>query len=171
VSKHNRNIDVRQKRNVVRKQRFLSELAKSSNVAQSAKRAHVPVSTVYNWRERDPEFRGDWMEALASGYELLEMEMLERAREGTDRKIFYGGKHVDTIRHYDNRTALKLLAAHKSMVALTRAAQACLREEQGSAADRLDRKLSELRARLAGRNEEFETAFRHATGEWPEASI
>ncbi len=65
---------------------------------------------------------------------------------------------------------MKLLSAHKAMVAITRAAQACLREEQGNAADRLDRKLHELRARLAGRNEDFEAAFRHATGEWPEGS-
>jgi len=162
VSRNNPN--PRQQRNAKRKRRFLAELARSSNVAQSAKKANVPVSTVYDWRAKDPVFRGEWMEALAEGYELLEMEMLQRARDGVDRKIFYGGKHVDTVRHYDNRTALHLLAAHKTMVALTRAAQASLREDEGSAAERLDRKLHELRARLGGRNEEFETAFRQAMG-------
>jgi hypothetical protein len=169
VSK-NQNRNPRQQRNADRKRRFLAELAKTSNVARSAKKAHVGVSTVYDWRAKDPVFRGDWMEALAAGYELLEMEMLQRAREGVDRKIFYGGKEVDTIRHYDNRTALKLLSAHKAMVAITRAAQACLQEEHGNAADRLDRKLHELRARLASGNSDFDTVFRRSAGERPEAS-
>ncbi|NRD90406.1 hypothetical protein C8024_14465 [Sphingopyxis sp. BSNA05] len=39
-----------------RKLKFLKELAISSHVANSAKAAGVAVSTVYSWRERDPEF-------------------------------------------------------------------------------------------------------------------
>jgi len=58
-----------------RKQKFLEHLAGSSHVANSARYAGIAISTVYNWRETDPEFYTQWMRALSIGYEFLEMDI------------------------------------------------------------------------------------------------
>ena len=132
-----------------RKLKFLKGLATSSHVANSAKAAGVAVSTVYNWRERDPEFIRHWMRALAAGYELLEMDLLGRARSGVEKAIFHGGKQVATVKQYNDGIGVKLLLAHKQMVALTRAIEDDISPEQVRAS--LDRKLGDMRTKLLRR--------------------
>ena len=129
-----------------RKLKFLKELAISSHVANSAAAANVAVSTVYLWRERDPEFFRAWMRSLAAGYELLEMDMLERARNGVEKPVFHDGKEISTVRHYNDGIGVKLLMAHRQMVALTRAMENDISPEEVRAS--LDRKLADMRARL-----------------------
>jgi len=132
-----------------RKLKFLKELAISSHVANSAKAAGVGVSTVYSWRERDPEFFRQWMRSLAAGYELLEMDLLDRARNGVDEPVFHEGKQIATVRHYNDGIGVKLLLAHKEMVALTRALEDDINPEQVRI--ELDRKLGDMRMKLLRR--------------------
>jgi len=129
-----------------RKVRFLRNLAISSHVANSAAAAGVAVSTVYNWRERDPEFFRAWMRSLSAGYELLEMDLLDRARNGVEKAVFHEGKQVATVRQFHDGIGVKLLLAHKQMVALVRAAEGQINPEEVRAS--LDRKLSDMREKL-----------------------
>lgn len=131
-----------------RKLEFLKQLAISTHVQASATLADVAVSTVYHWRNSDPQFRAEWLKALAAGYELLELEMLDRARNGSERKIFYHGSHIATVREYDDAMAFRLLHAHKEMVARTRAIQAERQIELGDVRARLDEKLEAMRRRM-----------------------
>ncbi|ASK89546.1 hypothetical protein [Sphingorhabdus sp. SMR4y] len=132
-----------------RKVKFLKNLATSSHVSASAKAAGVGISTVYSWRERDPEFLRAWMRALAAGYELLEVDMLERARNGVEKPVFHEGKEVARVRHYNDGIGVKLLLAHRQMVAMIRAAEEDINPEQVRAS--LDRKLADMRERLLKR--------------------
>ncbi|MGB5724782.1 MAG: hypothetical protein WBM39_10225 [Parasphingorhabdus sp.] len=132
-----------------RKLKFLKGLATSSHVANSAKTAGVAVSTVYNWRNRDPEFLREWMRALAAGYELLEMDLLDRARNGVEKPIFHEGKQIATVKQYNDGIGVKLLLAHKQMVALTRAIEDDISPEQVRVS--LDRKLGDMRTKLLRR--------------------
>lgn len=132
-----------------RKLKFLKYLTNSSHVAASAKAAGVSVSTVYLWRSRDPDFYKYWMQALAVGYELLEMELLDRARNGTEKHIFHAGKKVATVKEFNDGLGVKLLLAHKQMVALTRTLEDNISPEQVRAS--LDRKLGDMRAKLLRR--------------------
>lgn len=134
-----------------RKLKFLKELAISSHVTNSAAAADIAVSTVYLWRDRDPEFLHQWMRSLAAGYELLEMDMLERARHGVEKPVFHDGKEVATVKHYNDGIGVKLLLAHKQMVALTRAMEEDINPEQVRAS--LDRKLADMRTKLLKRQE------------------
>ena len=132
-----------------RKLKFLKNLALSSHVAASAKAAGVAVSTVYLWRQRDPDFYKHWMRSLAAGYDLLEMELLDRARNGVEKPIFHAGKQIATVRQYNDGIGVKLLLAHKQMVAMTRAIEDDISPEQVRA--NLDRKLNDMRAKLLRR--------------------
>lgn len=134
-----------------RKLKFLKNLALSSHVSASARAAGVAVSTVYNWRERDPEFLREWMRSLAAGYELLEMDLLDRARNGVEKPVFHEGQQVATVKHYNDGIGIKLLLAHKQMVALTRAIEDDISPEQIRID--LDRKLADMRTKLLRRRE------------------
>lgn len=100
--------------------RFLSELAATSNVTASAKKAGVTTSTAYEARRLDPAFSRAWQDALCEGYDHLEMALLHRLRTG---ELKPGKDAKRASRAFDNATALRLLAAHRASAALGRAAR------------------------------------------------
>ena len=92
---------------------FLAELAETANVAASARKAGMPVSSVYALRIKSPEFRFEWAEALAEGYARLEASLLEaalgKARGVVDPDVL----KREAARH---RLGLSLLAQHRPAV-------------------------------------------------------
>ncbi|WP_106639907.1 hypothetical protein [Allosphingosinicella vermicomposti] len=92
---------------------FLAELAATCNVKRSARAAGMHESGVYQLRARSAEFRAQWAAALDEGYAKLELMMLERAMNGTMKKVTRAGGVVDRFREYSDATALQLLKAHK----------------------------------------------------------
>ncbi|MFZ5745453.1 MAG: hypothetical protein ACOY7T_13340 [Pseudomonadota bacterium] len=91
---------------------FLAELAATSNVSAAARKAGVCTSTAYEARRQSAEFNRAWQQALCEGYDLLEMDLLRRLREG-EVKPAAGAKRG--VRTYDNAAALRLLAAHREV--------------------------------------------------------
>jgi hypothetical protein len=61
---------------------FLDKLAETSNVTAAAAAAKIVTSTAYDAKRTKPEFNRKWQRALCEGYELLEMELLNRLRTG-----------------------------------------------------------------------------------------
>ena len=140
--------DLRGEHYGARRKVFLEQLALTSNVKQAARLARIPNSTLYAWRENDADFAAEWLKALAAGYELLEAEMLCRARTGVRRTIYHHGKKVATVRDYDHKMAMQLLRMHKEAAALVRAAEAERRIEAEPVRDSLDEKLKKINVRL-----------------------
>lgn len=130
---------------------FLKELALTSNVRRSAAAASLALSTIYYWRDTDPRFAKAWQKALATGYETLEIEMLERARSGVEKPIYHAGEIVATVRHYNDAIALRLLLAHKDMVAKIRAEQSGIHEDAGDIRARVESKLRQMQKHIAKR--------------------
>ncbi|MFS0848542.1 hypothetical protein AB3M93_03595 [Novosphingobium panipatense] len=97
---------------------FLAELAATSNVAASARTAGISTTRVYEVRRSDPVFYREWQEALCEGYDLLEMNLLHRLREG-EIKPAAGAKRGTRV--FDNATALRLLVAHRESATRQRA--------------------------------------------------
>lgn len=116
---------------------FLDELANTSNISASAKKADVKCSDVYRARRSNAKFAREWRVALCEGYDILEMTMLYRLRTG-ELKVPSGAKR--TVRTYDLATALRLLTAHRESVAAERAS----RGDQST-----DEVLASLNARLS----------------------
>lgn len=86
---------------------FLEELAATSNVTASARKARIGLACVYYTRRTNPDFARAWQDALCEGYDLLEMSLLERMR---------GGEPADRGARHENATALRLLAHHRDNV-------------------------------------------------------
>ena len=112
---------------------FLQNLAATSNVSASAKKAGISLSRAYKTRREHADFAAAWRAALYEGYEHLEMEVLAQLRGH------------DPERKLDIANAIRLLAAHRSTVAEERARRGGRDEAAVFAA--LDRKLDAIRAR------------------------
>ena len=123
-------------------QPFLAELAATSNVAASARRAKVATATAYELRRADPEFNRKWQAALCEGYDHLEMELLHRLRSG-EIKPPSGAKRG--VRQFDNATAFRQLSVHRESAARQRAIRDNAETEAILAS--IDAKLDRMRER------------------------
>jgi hypothetical protein len=122
---------------------FLEHLAISSNVAASERVADVPAGSAYKFRNRDSDFRAAWEAALKTGYDRLELAVLERAINGQVVKRTTKGDETTEEFKYDDRVATTLLNAHRATVAAIAA-----RQEGDSAKRTLARKLDAVARRL-----------------------
>lgn len=121
---------------------FLAELAATSNVTASAKKAKISTTQAYEARRTRPEFNRAWQAALCEGYDHLEMELLHRLRTG-EVKPAAGAKRG--VRAFDNANAFRLLAAHREAAARGRA----VRNNQDAEAivQSINAKLEQMRQR------------------------
>jgi hypothetical protein len=119
---------------------FLAALAQSSNVTLAAQKAGIDVSTVYKTRRAEPEFYRNWQEALAEGYDNLEMDLLHRLRIGQ----LEGGK-AQARRKFDNAIAFRLLTAHREAVGRQKAMRAS--EDEDAIIASITAKLEAMKAR------------------------
>ena len=99
-----------------KKTAFLARLATTANVSASARSVRMSESSVYRLRQRSPQFRAEWQTALREGYARLELMMLERAMNGTQKPVFHAGQQVGFITEYSDRQALTLLSVHRDAV-------------------------------------------------------
>ena len=125
--------------------RFLSALGDTCNVTLAAKIAGVGNTTVYSHRAKDAAFRKGWDAAIAQGFARLELEMLERALNGSAREIKVGGE-TQVVVDYPDRIGLALLKMHRDRAeAPERTARA---EAEASAEE-----VQELRAKILAKLE------------------
>lgn len=96
---------------------FIRELAESSNVKAACDAAVVSQSLAYSTRRSDPAFARQWFEALAEGYDKLEMDLLLRLREGRREDVDAEGNK----RKFDIGTAFRCLTAHRETVSREKA--------------------------------------------------
>ena len=137
-------------RDATKIERFLEELAVTSNVAAAAAVADLPTSKVYALRRTNPDFAKAWYEALAEGYDNLEMELLAHLRSGGEPRA------GESTRKFDTATALRCLTAHRESVARERGRRT-LADEVVTIAS-INAKIDALRARA----KEGEAAMRAA---------
>jgi len=67
--------------------KFLSVLADTCNVREAARRAGVSNRYIYEKRKTDAAFRAGWIEAIGIAYQRLELVLLERAFNGTEKIV------------------------------------------------------------------------------------
>jgi hypothetical protein len=99
-----------------REQAFLQTLAATAKVVAAVRASGLSETTVYRHRADDEGFRARWAAALAEGVERLETMLLDRALNGVEKPVWYGGKQVGTMTEYSDRTALAVLAHHRGTV-------------------------------------------------------
>jgi hypothetical protein len=95
------------------KVRFLVEFAKLGILGPSAKKAEISRVTVFQWKEKDPQFKRLYDEAYAYSIELLEQEARRRATKGVKKPIFFQGQECGTVQVFSDQLLIFLLKAAK----------------------------------------------------------
>jgi hypothetical protein len=93
--------------------RFLAVLAATCNVSEACRRGKVSMTVVYRHRKKDAWFRAAWLEAIDQAYQRLEMVLLDRAFNGTERVTIRRDGSEERMREYPNHLGLQLLRMHR----------------------------------------------------------
>jgi hypothetical protein len=106
----------------------------------------VSVAGAYKRRKQNAAFRAGWAEAIGSAYQRLELVMLERALNGTEKIVVRKDGSEERMREYPNQIALHLLKMHRDSAAeaIEEPAEADIEELR----QRLFDKLQRLRKRV-----------------------
>lgn len=95
---------------------FLKHLAKTANVSESARLAGMSASALYKHRAKTPTFAEQWDVAISAALDALEQAVIDRAKHGVERPVFYGGKLIGTVRNYSDALAMFMLKAKRPEV-------------------------------------------------------
>jgi hypothetical protein len=92
---------------------FLNALADTCNATEASRQSGLSLSTVSKRRKTDASFRASWFEAIAIAYQRLELVMLERAFNGTEKVLIRRDGSEDRMREYSNQLGLSLLKMYR----------------------------------------------------------
>jgi len=141
--------------------KFLSVLAETCNVSEACRRSGVPMTVAYRRRKMDAGFRAGWAEAIAAAYQRLELVLLDRAFNGTEKVTTRRDGSEERMREYPNQLGLMLLRMHRDTA--MEADSELPAEDVDEIRERLVRKLQ----RLKKRNEEQEARRAELRGDAP----
>ena len=96
---------------------FLRALAETCNVTEACRQSGVTMSVAYRRRKLDAGFRAGWLEAIAAAYQRLELVLLDRAFNGTEKVTVRKDGSEERMREYPNQIALRLLQMHRETAA------------------------------------------------------
>src|SRR3954467_2858414 len=66
---------------------FLNVLAETCNVSKPFRRSRVPMTVAYSRRKMDAELRAEWIQTIGAAFVKLELVLLERAFNGTEKVV------------------------------------------------------------------------------------
>ncbi len=97
----------------LKEQAFLTALAETCNVRCAAAEAGVSTGHSYKRRKRNAAFRASWLEAIATAYQRLELVLLDRAFNGTEKLVKRKDGSEERMLEYSNQLGLTLLKMHR----------------------------------------------------------
>ncbi|UYY60012.1 hypothetical protein [Sphingomonas sp. S2-65] len=149
----------------LRQRAFLRALTEMGCVSDACKKVQVSTTSAYRLRAKSGEFAAAWAKAQKKGRAVLEEAAYTRAVEGWDEVVEKGGEVVSRKRRYSD-SLLRLLVQRGDLqsgfggmsqeereAAAEKAAEAAggmfsTPQREGSARERLEKKLTEMAARL-----------------------
>ena len=136
--------------NLAKEEAFVEALAETCNFTAAAAAARVSVSGARRRRKTNARFRASCREAIASAYERLELAMLDRSLNGSEKIVTRKDGSEERVREYPNAVAMTLLRLHRETAEeATREADPADVEELR---ERLFNKLERLRKREEARD-------------------
>jgi hypothetical protein len=126
---------------------FLNTLADTCNVSEACRQSGLPMTVAYRRRKADAAFRAGWLDAIALAYQRLELVLLDRSFNGTEKVIRRHDGSEIRMHEFSNRLGLSLLKMHRSTV--EQAAPRAPEEDEQEVRERVIRKLLRLKDRAA----------------------
>lgn len=127
-----------------RRKKFLARLSETANVTRSAHEARLSTSALYAHRARSQSFAAAWDEAIDAAMDELEDALIDRAKHGVERPVFFGGKLVGTVRNYSDALGMFLLKAKRPEVYNRLKAESAVEQSVDDARTEVMRRLERL---------------------------
>lgn len=141
--------------------KFLNVLAETCNVSEACRKSRVPMTVAYRRRKLDAAFRAAWLEAIGTAYQRLELMLLDRAFNGTEKVIRRKDGSEERMMEYPNQLGLTLLKMHRETA--IEAESELASEDVDEIRERIVRKLQ----RMKKRDEEQEAERKRLRGDAP----
>jgi hypothetical protein len=125
---------------------FLNALADTCNVSEACRSSGVPMTVAYRRRKSDAAFRAGWLEAIATAYQRLELVLLDRAFNGTEKILKRRDGSEERMLEYSNQLGLALLKMHRESA--LEAGTELPPEDVDEIRERIIKKLARLRLRI-----------------------
>lgn len=125
---------------------YVNALAETCNFTAAASAAGVSTSSAWRRRNTNAAFRAGCRDAVAAGYQRLELALLDRALNGSEKIVTRKDGSEERVREYPNAVALTLLRLHRETAdeVVNEAEQTDIEEVR----ERLFNKLQRLRKRI-----------------------
>lgn len=124
---------------------FLDALRQTANVSSAARIAGLASSTVYRHRANNANFAAAWDAAIAEAMDELEDVLIQRAKHGVEKPIYFRGEQVGTVRSYSDALGMFLLKARRPEIYSRMQAPASLADmTQDEARAEVERRLDRL---------------------------
>jgi hypothetical protein len=135
-----------------KEKQFLTTLSETCNVTVAAEAAGISLTAAYLRRKKVAAFRAGWAEAIATAYQRLELVMLDRALNGTEKIVVRKDGSEERMRTYSDTAALALLRMHRdsAMEATAEPSDAEVEELRQRLFDKLERVRKREEAREGG---------------------
>ncbi len=147
---------------------FLSVLAETCNVSRACEQSGISVTHAYRKRNSDAAFRAAWREAIGVAYQRLELVLLDRAFNGTEKLVTRRDGSEERMLEYSNQLGFTLLKMHRDTA--VEANTELPPEDVNEIRERLVKKLDRLRQRYE--QEELEAnELQHNAGPDEEAGV
>ena len=127
-------------------EKFLSALAETCNVSEACRRSRVSSAAAYRRRKVDAAFRAGWLDAVGAAYQRLELVLLDRAFNGTEKLLTRRDGSEERMREYSNQLGLALLKMHRDTA--SEAASEPAAGDVEEMRERLVQKLMRLKKRI-----------------------
>ena len=127
---------------------FLEVLAETCNVTRACETVGMSTRGAYKRRGKNAAFRAGWFETIAIAYQRLELVLLERSFNGTEKIIQRRDGSEERMREYPNGLGLSLLKMHRAAAA--QSVSAVQHEDVDDVRERLLQKLLRLKKRSEG---------------------
>jgi len=126
--------------------RFLEMLAETCNVTRACDAVGMSTAGAYKRRRKNAAFRAAWVETISAAYQRLELVLLDRTFNGTEKIVTRRDGTEDRMREYPNGVGLSLLKMHRSTAQGPVAAPSA-EDDIEEVRERLIKKLLRLKAR------------------------
>ena len=141
--------------------RFLTALSETCNVSEACRKSKVPMTVAYRRRKMDAAFRAAWQEAIAIAYQRLELVLLDRAFNGTEKVVKRRDGSEERMLEYSNQFGLSLLKMHRDT------AVAADHDVPAGDMDEIRERLVKKLQRLKKRDDEQEAQGKQLRGDAP----
>lgn len=129
---------------------FIEALGASGIILAACRAAKINRNTAYTWRQEDPEFAAAWEQAKEDSVDVLEAELMKRARDpdlpGSTTALIFALKGAAPHKYREHVT----LAGGVQVEAVP-AHCVVIDDEAADAAKALRRRVADLRAVESGR--------------------